>query len=42
MMGSIFYANNLPPFIRRELAITYSKWNWDRMDDLIPLIHKDL
>jgi len=40
--GSVLYANNLPPFIRKELAITYPKWSWDRMNLLIPLIHKDL
>jgi hypothetical protein len=40
--GSVFYANNLPNFIRKELAVTYPEWSWDRMDDIVPLIHKDL
>ena len=30
--GSVFYANNLPVFMREQLGRTYTEWSWDRMD----------
>ena len=30
LAGSLFYANNLPVFIRNELIKTYNEWSWDR------------
>ena len=38
LTGSLFYANNLPAFIRNELIKTYNKWSWDRQNKITKMI----
>ena len=42
LTGSLFYANNLPAFIRNELIKTYNKWSWDRQNKITKMIFDDM